>query len=76
MILSHFSAINYRATVDQGRGQVQLTKYSSIPSTQHIYQVQVLVKHSFFKVLKYIQVLSYQVQVQVQVLILKSFTGH
>ena len=33
----------------QGWGQVQLTKYSSIPSTRNIYQVQVLVKYSFFK---------------------------
>ena len=32
----------------QGWGQVQLTKYSSTPSTPNIYQVQVLVKHSFF----------------------------
>ena len=33
----------------QGCGQVQLTKYSSTPSTPNIYQVQVLVKYSFFK---------------------------
>ena len=33
---------------DQGWGQVQLTKYSSTPSTLNIYQVQVLVKYSFF----------------------------
>ena len=33
----------------QGWGQVQLTKYSSTPSTPNIYQVQVLVKYSFFK---------------------------
>ena len=40
----------------QGWGQVQLTKYSSTPSTPTIYQVQVLVKYSFFfKVLKYIK---------------------
>ena len=39
----------------QGRGQVQLTKYSSTPSTPNIYQVQVLVKYSFFKVLNYIK---------------------
>ena len=40
----------------QGWGQVQLTKYSSTPSTPNIYQVQVLVKYSFFlKVLKYIK---------------------
>ena len=40
----------------QGWGQVQLTKYSSTPSTLNIYQVQVLVKYSFFfKVLKYIK---------------------
>ena len=32
----------------QGWGQVQLTKYSSTPSTLNIYQVQVLVKYSFF----------------------------
>ena len=30
-------------------GQVQLTKYSSTPSTPNVYQVQVLVKYSFFK---------------------------
>ena len=42
--------------VKQGWGQVQLTKYSSTPSTTNIYQVQVLVKYSFFKkVLKYIK---------------------
>ena len=35
-----------------GWGQVQLTKYSSTPSTPSIYQVQVLVKYSFF--LKYL----------------------
>ena len=35
----------------QGWGQVQLTKYSSTPSTPNIYQVQVLVKYSFFKYL-------------------------
>ena len=41
---------------NQGWGQVQLTKYSSTPSTPNIYQVQVLVKYSFFlKVLKYIK---------------------
>ena len=53
----------------QGWGQVQLTKYSSTPSTRNIYQVQVLVKYSFFK-----KVLSYQVQVQVLILkfVLKS----
>ena len=40
----------------QGWGQVQLTKYSSTPSTRNVYQVQVLVKYSFFKkVLKYIK---------------------
>ena len=33
---------------NQGWGQVQLTKYSSTPSTPNIYQVQVLVKYSFF----------------------------
>ena len=38
----------------QGWGQVQLTKYSSTPSTPNIYHVQVLVKYSLFlKVLKY-----------------------
>ena len=31
--------------VYQGWGQVQLTKYSSTPSTPNIYQVQVLVKY-------------------------------
>ena len=36
-------------TLEQGWGQVQLTKYSSTPSTPNIYQVQVLVKYSFFK---------------------------
>ena len=35
--------------IHQGCGQVQLTKYSSTPSTPNIYQVQVLVKYSFFK---------------------------
>ena len=35
-------------TFNQGWGQVQLTKYSSTPSTPNIYQVQVLVKYSFF----------------------------
>ena len=35
-------------TLSQGWGQVQLTKYSSTPSTPNIYQVQVLVKYSFF----------------------------
>ena len=41
----------------QGWGQVQLTKYSSTPSTPNIYQVQVLVKYSFFKkVLKYFHI--------------------
>ena len=33
---------------NQGWGQVQLTKYSSTPSTPNIYQVQVQVKYSFF----------------------------
>ena len=53
----------------QGWGQVQLTKYSSTPSTPNIYQVQVLVKYPFF-----LKVLSYQVQVQVLTLkfVLKS----
>ena len=51
------SIIDYaRYTVHQCWGQVQLTKYSSTPSTPNIYQVQVLVKYSFFlKVLKYIK---------------------
>ena len=41
---------------NQGWSQVQLTKYSSTPITPNIYQVQVLVKYSFFKkVLKYIK---------------------
>ena len=40
----------------QGWGQVQLTKYSSTPSTPNIYQVQVLAKYSIIlKVLKYIK---------------------
>ena len=33
---------------EQGWGQVQLTKYSSTPSTPNICQVQVLGKYSFF----------------------------
>ena len=37
-----------KQSVHQGWGQVQLTKYSSTPSTPNIYQVQVLVKYSFF----------------------------
>ena len=41
--------LNSRAHTHQGWGQVQLTKYSSTPSTPNIYQVQVLVKYSFFK---------------------------
>ena len=46
----------HQSTINQGWGQVQLTKYSSTPSTPNIYQVQVLVKYSFFKkVLKYIK---------------------
>ena len=40
---------NFKFGVEQGWGQVQLTKYSSTPSTPNIYQVQVLVKYSFFK---------------------------
>ena len=44
------------ASGSQGWGQVLLTKYSSTPSTPNIFQVQVLVKYSFFKkVLKYIK---------------------
>ena len=38
-----------RLSMQQGWGQVQLTKYSSTPSTPNIYHVQVLVKYSFFK---------------------------
>ena len=34
--------------INQGWGQVQLTKYSSTPGTPNIYQVQVLVKYPFF----------------------------
>ena len=46
---SHFyPLINNVTRVTQGWGQVQLTKYSSTPSTPNIYQVQVLVKYSFF----------------------------
>ena len=33
--------------MNQGWGQVQLTKYSSTSSIRNIYQVQVLVKYSF-----------------------------
>ena len=40
---------NVNAYYKQGWGHVQLTKYSSTPSTPNIYQVQVLVKYSFFK---------------------------
>ena len=39
----------YNVIIHQGWGQVQLTKYSSTPSTSNIYQVQVLVKYSGFK---------------------------
>ena len=50
------TSIIERIDTDQGWGQIQLTKYSSTPSTPNIYQVQVLVKYSFFKnVLKYIK---------------------
>ena len=51
----HFSATGspgsdmVTPTRPQGWGQVQLTKYSSTPSTPNIYQVQVLVKYSFKK---------------------------
>ena len=38
----------YYDIVEQGWGQVQLTKYSSTPSTPNIYQVQVLVSTHFF----------------------------
>ena len=43
-----FEARSLFSTSHQGWGQVQLTKYSSTPSTPNIYQVQVLVKYSFF----------------------------
>ena len=49
MQLATFMRIIYVHGYDQGWGQVQLTKYSSTPSTPNIYQVQVLVKYSFFK---------------------------
>ena len=40
----------YYSTVcsNQGWAQVQLIMYSNTPSTPNIYQVQVLVKYSFF----------------------------
>ena len=38
----------YDFAMHQGWGQVQLTKYSSTPSTPNAHQVQVLVKYSFF----------------------------
>ena len=40
--------MNISPIMYQGWGQVLLTKYSSTPSTPNIYQVQVLVKYSFF----------------------------
>ena len=43
-----FCANYINQAAHQGWGQVQLTKYSSTPSTRNIYQVQVLVKYSFF----------------------------
>ena len=46
ILLVHFT--NDTISDIQGWGQVQLTKYSSTPSTPNIYQVQVLVKYSFF----------------------------
>ena len=46
--ISELSAFFPGYNVHQGWGQVQLTKYSSTPSTPTIYQVQVLVKYSFF----------------------------
>ena len=45
---NNIHAVSRQAYVNQGWGQVQLTKYSSTPSTPNIYQVQVLVKYSFF----------------------------
>ena len=42
------NALTKKTNKYQGWGQVQLTKYSSTPSTPNIYQVQVLVKYSFF----------------------------
>ena len=44
----HAAPLSCHAAPLQGWGQVQLTKYSSTPSTTNIYQVQVLVKYSFF----------------------------
>ena len=50
------TALQQTSQLYQGWGQVQLTKYSSTSSIPNIYQVQVLVKNSFFKkVLKYIK---------------------
>ena len=40
--------VHFTGTYSQGWGQVLLTKYSSTSSTPNIYQVQVLVKYSFF----------------------------
>ena len=42
------SRLYHHMCLRQGWGQVQLTKYSSTPSTTNIYQVQVLAKYSFF----------------------------
>ena len=54
--LPQWSSASGMYATHQGWGQVQLTKYSSTTSTSNIYQVQVLVKYSFFKkVLKYIK---------------------
>ena len=52
-----FSFVLIHANIVQGWSQVLLTKYSSTPSTQNIYQVQVLVKYSFF-FQKYLSTLS------------------
>ena len=46
--INNFKSALSKSDVYQGWGQVQLTKYSSTPSTPTIYQVQVLVKYSFF----------------------------
>ena len=48
-MISHVTgAVAIIVVVHQGCGRVLLTKYSSTPSTPNIYQVQVLVKYSFF----------------------------
>ena len=46
--INNFKSALSKSDVYQGWGQVQLTKYSSTPSTPTRYQVQVLVKYSFF----------------------------